>query len=200
MSIIPLHAALNGGVCRDRDGLCRSGVARISGKRVVRFFGTHTVRSCPDVRAPSNESRRHRRRARTASSATALHPIALLASASRERRAPPSSVGQRSVRSGPDATAPSGERRRHRRRARTASSATALHPVALLASASHERRAPPSSVRQRSVPSGPDATAPSGERRRHRRRAPMLRHCRRASRLSCDGCKFRAWRPACDRS
>jgi hypothetical protein len=44
MSIIPLHAALIRGVCRDRDGLCRSGVARISGKGVVSFFGTHTAR------------------------------------------------------------------------------------------------------------------------------------------------------------
>jgi four helix bundle protein len=44
MSIIPLHAALIRGVCRYRDGLCRSGVARISGKGVVRFFGTHSLR------------------------------------------------------------------------------------------------------------------------------------------------------------
>src|ERR1051326_2775846 len=51
MSIILLHAAMLHGVCRDRDGGCRSGVARISGKGVVRVSGTHSRSSSSN--APS---------------------------------------------------------------------------------------------------------------------------------------------------
>jgi hypothetical protein len=40
MSIISFHAAILRDVCRAPAGLCRSGVARISGKGHVRISGT----------------------------------------------------------------------------------------------------------------------------------------------------------------